>query len=81
MIILDGQLYDKESDAPDIGSWVAYEVKPGNVRSYCGLNADISKLPVYNTTAHGELLGYGSTAICVDTSDVYMYHNGTWYEL
>lgn len=36
MILQDGQRYNNTSDVPDIGSWTAYEVKPGNVRSYVG---------------------------------------------
>lgn len=83
MIAQDGQMYSSASEVPDIGSWVAYKVSDGNVREYVGLSADVSKLPVYSTTAHGELLGGGSTALCSDTSDVFIYNPSdlTWYAL
>lgn len=83
MISQDGQLYEKTEDIPDIGSWVCYEVKPGNVRSYVGLSTDATKLPVYSDTKHGELLGGGSTALCSDTSEVYVYNPSdlTWYQI
>lgn len=83
MIIQDGQTYSNASQVPDIGSWVCYEVKPGNVRSYVGLSEDVIKLPVYDTTMFGELLGGGSTAMCSDTAEVYIYNPSdlTWYAL
>lgn len=83
MILQDGQRYNSSSDVPDIGSWTAYEVKPGNVRSYVGLSEDVAKLPVYDTDAHGEILGGGSTALCSDSSEVYIYNSSdkTWYQL
>lgn len=83
MIAQDGQIYETADQVPDIGSWTCYEVKPGNVRSYVGLSADIAKLPVYTSTKFGEILGAGSTAMCADTSEAYIYNasDHTWYSL
>lgn len=76
MIKFDGQLYESESQIPDIGSWECVEEKAGQ-RQYWGLFADVSKLPKYDT------LRTGSTALCLDTCDIYGYHSQTktWYLL
>lgn len=83
MIIQDGQRYLDEESKLDIGSWVAYKVSPGNVREYVGLSTDVEKLPKYKMSERGEALGGGSTALCSDTSDVYIYNpsDDTWYKL
>lgn len=83
MIIQDGQRYNDNEELLDIGSWVAYKVSDGNVREYVGLSTDISKLPKYKYTERGEALGGGSTAICSDTSDVYIYNpsDDSWKQL
>lgn len=75
-IFFDGEYYEKESDIPDIGSWV-YTCNPYDKRrSYQGLSADVAKLPKY-----GDLLT-GSTAMCLDNGDIYIYHSTTktWYK-
>ena len=74
MILQDGQRYIDEESKLDIGSWVAYRVSPGNVRDYVGLSTDVDKLPKYKFSEKGEALGGGSTALCADTSDVYIYN-------
>lgn len=83
MVLQDGQRYVDEESKLDIGSWVAYKVSPGNVREYVGLSTDVEKLPKYKFTERGEALGGGSTALCSDTSDVYIYNpsDDTWYKL
>ena len=74
MIKFDGQLYESEKDIPDLGSWECVESE-GNKRQYWGLSADVSKLPKYDN------LATGSSALCLDTGDVYGYHakTKTWY--
>ena len=83
MILQDGQKYVDEESKLDIGSWVAYKVSPGNVREYVGLSADIAKLPKYKFSEKGEALGGGSTALCTDTSEVYIYNpsDDSWKKL
>lgn len=83
MILQDGQRYVDEESKLDIGSWVAYKVSPGNVREYVGLSADVDKLPKYKFSEKGEALGGGSTALCTDTSEVYIYNpsDDSWKKL
>ena len=83
MILQDAQRYVDEESKLDIGSWVAYKVSPGNVREYVGLSADVAKLPKYKFSEKGEALGGGSTALCTDTSDVYIYNpsDDSWKKL
>lgn len=83
MILQDGQRYNSASDVLDIGSWVAYKVSPGNVRDYIGLSTDVAKLPKYKSSERGEALGACSTALCADTSDVYVYNpsDDSWKKL
>lgn len=51
-IIFDGQIYESESDMPDLGSLVCTSVN-GNLRSYDGHFADRHKLPKYDNMATG----------------------------
>lgn len=83
MILQDGQTYSDFEELLDIGSWVAYKVSDGNVREYVGLSTDVAKLPKYKNSIHGEALGGGSTALCSDTSDVYIYNpsDDSWKKL
>lgn len=73
-MMIDGQLYHKGDEIPDIGSWVAVSVD-GGIRNYNGLSADVSKLPHYVDT--------GSSAMCLDTGDYYKFHKptDTWYKM
>lgn len=75
MIVHDGQRYQSESEVPDLGSWECVSVN-GNQRSYYGLSADVAKLPKYDD------LDTGSSAMCLGTGDLYMYHalTKTWYK-
>ena len=75
MIVFDGHFYECAEDCPDLGSWECTEFH-GNVRSYQGLSHDVSKLPKYDD------LGAGSSAMCLDTGDYYIYHpkTRTWYK-
>lgn len=59
------------------GSFVLTEVK-GNHKMFMGLSSDVTLLPneMENTIT-------GSTALCVDTGEVYFYEESskTWYQL
>lgn len=57
-----------------MGSFVAVDAV-GMKRDYEGLSKDISKLPHY--------VDSGSSALTLDTSDLYEYHKptDTWYKL
>ena len=71
----DGHFYAKHDDIPDLGSWECVSAE-GHVRNYQGLSSDVAKLPKY------EDLGAGSTAMCLDSGDLYLYHakSKTWYK-
>lgn len=68
-----GMLFTDDK-VPDFGSIRLTGVK-GNVRKYVLKSEDIGKLDLITNAASG------STAICVDTSDVYIKHDKTWYKL
>lgn len=72
--VYDGITYDVGEEIPDLGSWECTSAI-GMQRDYEGLSADISKLPHYVLS--------GSSALCLDTSELYEYHKGTdtWYKL
>ncbi len=72
MIVFDGQTYEDDETPWDLGSFTAVEVD-GNARKYRGLSKDVDKLPHYVAT--------GSSALCLDTGDLYMYleSTDTWY--
>lgn len=74
-VIYDGVKYKPGDVIPDLGSWVAQPSTEGMRRDYDGLSADLAKLPHYVQT--------GSTAFCIDTSEVYEYEKSTdrWYKL
>lgn len=74
MIGYDGQLYNSKEEVPDLGSFVATEVN-GRQRHYEGFSVDIVKLPHY--------VGSGSSALCLDTGEVYKFHEktDTWVKL
>lgn len=57
-----------------IRRWVCTDAR-GMVRDYEGLSKDVSKLPHYVES--------GSSALCLDTSELYEYHKptDTWYKL
>lgn len=75
MIVFDGQKYESVNDIPDLGSWECVSVEVCE-RSYMGLSTDVAKLPKYDD------LGTGSTAMCLDNGDFYIYHakTKTWYK-
>lgn len=75
LIVYDGQTYESVEDIPDLGSWECTSIEVCE-RHYMGLSADVDKLPVYDD------LGTGSTAMCLDTGDFYIYHDHTktWYK-
>ena len=70
----DGVFYKKGEELPDLGSWECVECN-GMKRDYEGLSKDLGKLPHYVDT--------GSSALCLDTSEIYEFHKGTdtWYRL
>lgn len=74
MLIVDGQKYASKDEACDLGSFTAVDVN-GSQRHYEGLSKDVDKLPHY--------VGTGSSALCLDTGDLYKYlkSTDTWYKL
>ena len=75
-IVYDGQNYKEGEEIWDLGSFDCQEVE-GNKRHYLGLSADApTKLPKYDN------LGTGSTAMCLDNGDYYIYlaSTKTWYQ-
>lgn len=68
---IDGQWYKPGDEIWDLGSFEAVEVQ-GRQRHYEGFSSDIGKLPHY--------VGAGSSALCLDTGQVYKYHgkSKTW---
>lgn len=76
IMVVDGHWYEPGQEVPDLGSFVAL---PGSdkIRNYEGMSADVGKLPRY------EDLETGSSALCVDTGQLYKYEKTTktWYEL
>lgn len=72
-MIIDGVEYNKGDEIWDLGSFVAVEAR-GMMRSYEGLSKDApNKLPHYVSS--------GSSAFCLDTGDMYKFHEqtDTWY--
>lgn len=66
MIVYDGQVYEKESDIPDMGSLVCVSVE-GNIRGYEGKYVDRNKLPKYDN------LATGSKAFLSNNGDFVLY--------
>ena len=83
MVLQDGQSYENFDEVLDIVSCFFFKFLVGNVREYVGLSTDIAKLPKYKNSIHGEAIGGGSTALCTDTSDVYIYNpsDDSWKKL
>lgn len=77
MKIVDGQVYKDNEPVHDLGSFECVSKEGFNQRNYEGLSADVSKLPKYDD------LEAGSTALCLDTGDLYKYHakTKTWYKM
>lgn len=73
-IIFDGIEYKPGDELPDLGNWVCTDAK-GMIRDYEGFSTDLQKLPHYVES--------GSSALCLDTSELYEYHKptNTWYKL
>lgn len=74
IMTVDGQTYRPGDEIWDLGSFVCVSAN-GNQRDYEGLSVDISKLPHY--------VDSGSSALCLDTAELYEYHKptDTWYKL
>ena len=72
----DGEYYESPADFPDLGNWVATCNPYDKRRSYQGFSSDVAKLPAYD-----DLLT-GSSALCLDNGDIYLYHAATktWYK-
>lgn len=75
-IMHDGQMYQKGDIIWDLGSFQCTNID-GLKRDYEGFSVDVPKLPKYDN------LGTGSSAMCLDTGDLYKYHakTKTWYKL
>lgn len=74
-VIVDGISYEPGEQVPDLGSISCISAK-GMLRNYTLLSKDVDKLPTYDN------LKSGSTALAVDTSEVYVYESTTktWYQ-
>lgn len=70
-MLVDGQWYNPGDEVWDLGSFEAVEVD-GRKRNYNGYSKDVGKLPHY--------VAGDSTAFCLDTADLYIYHekSDTW---
>lgn len=70
-MLVDGQWYKPGDEVWDLGSFEAVGVD-GKKRNYSGFSKDVSKLPHY--------VSGGSTALCLDTGDLFAYHakSDTW---
>ena len=77
MKVYDGQVYQDDEPVWDLGSFECVDKEDTNQRNYEGLSADVAKLPTYDN------LEAGSSALCLDTGDLYKYHakSKTWYKL
>ena len=70
-VIVMGMIFD-EGSVPDFGSIRMTAQRYNNVNNYILFSADISKLDDITNAAEG------STAICVDTADLYILLMGDW---
>lgn len=59
----------------DLGSIRFTGYRQGNKKEYIFFSADVNKLSLI------ENAGTGSTAFCIDTGQLYILHDGTWYEV
>lgn len=75
MYYQDGMKYENENDIPDIGGFECVKVEPNNLRTYYGKSAGVE-----NFLANVNYAGNGSTALCVDTGDYYIFFNYEWYK-
>jgi hypothetical protein len=59
----------------DLGSWQETANSTSKKRTFQGLSGDVSTLPTYDA------IPTGSTALCLDTGDIYFYNaqDKTWY--
>lgn len=73
-VLVDGQWYNPGEEIWDLGSFYSSDPPDQKQRGYYGLSKDVSKLPHYVLS--------GSSAICVDTGDLYLYlkDTDTWYK-
>ena len=77
MKVVDGQQYQDDEQVWDLGSFECIDKQDTNQRNYQGLSVDApDKLPKYDN------LEAGSTALCIDNGDFYIYHakTKTWYK-
>lgn len=74
-VVVDGVSYEPGVEVPDLGSITCISAKD-MLRNYTLLSKDVDKLPTYDN------LKSGSTALVVDTSEVYVYEltTKTWYQ-
>ena len=61
--------------ANELGSIRFTGYKQRNKKEYILFSADVNKLSLI------ENAGVGSTAFCIDTGQLYILHDGTWYEV
>lgn len=75
-VVQDGHTYEAGQEVPDMGTLSATSVQ-GNIRNYEGYSYDFDKLPTYDD------LATGSSALFLDTGDLYKYEETTkmWNKL
>lgn len=78
----DGHYYNAGEKIPDLGSFVATSTD-GKIRSYTGLSTDFGLLKLASLNEKYDDLETGSSALLVDTGEVYKYIKETrsWYKL
>lgn len=70
-VIVMGMIFDSDN-VPDFGSICARQITGNNVNEYALMAADVAKLSNIANAADG------STALAVDTKDLYVKISGVW---
>ena len=73
-VIIMGMIFDSDN-VPDFGSIRMTKSRYNGVNDYILKSTDLIKLDLITNAADG------STAICVDTADLYILHMGEWVKL
>lgn len=72
--VIMGMIFDSDN-VPDFGSIRMTKSRYNGVNDYILKSTDLIKLDLITNAADG------STAICVDTADLYILHMGEWVKL
>lgn len=71
-VVQDGITYEAGAQVPDLGSWQATRAD-GKMRKYEGKSMDVHLLPTYVQS--------GSSALCLDTGELYKFDGNEWIKL